>query len=204
VELSSQHRESILGSARAFVRQFLEPRMTPAARAAEAAPDPLLQQPAGCFVTLHTLQDHRLRGCVGRIDAHKPLIEALRHSCQQVLRDPRFATDPVRLDELQDLKIEVSILSQPRPANGPLDFDPAEQGIYLTIGNRSGCFLPQVARETGWTREQLLDRLCSEKLGLPPASWRQPQSHLEVFSVVVIGPEPFVAPARIGKHWDDC
>lgn len=151
-----------------------------------------LSEPAGCFVSLHALAGHQLRGCVGRIDATLPLIEALRTASKSVLHDPRFATNPVELDELPSLSIEVSVLSAPTLASSPEDFEPTEQGIYLTVAHRTGCFLPQVARETGWTREQLLDRLCVEKLGLPASSWRSPQAKLHVFSVQVIGPEPFI------------
>ncbi len=164
---------------------------------AAAIPEPNdadLLQPAGCFVSLHALATHELRGCVGRIDASKPLFHAVRHAAVNVLTDPRFAVDPVRLDELPSLEIELSVLSPPRPVAGPLDFDPLEHGLHLTIGRRAGCFLPQVARETGWGREQLLSRLCAEKLGLSANAWRQRDARLSVFTTLIIGPEPFDLP----------
>lgn len=108
-----------------------------------------------------------------------------------VLEDPRFLTDPVRLEELPLLDIELSILSPLRPAEHPLDFEPLLDGIYLTFGDRSGCFLPQVARETGWSKQQLLDRLCTEKLGLSPLAWKHPASRLYRFTALLIGPERF-------------
>jgi AmmeMemoRadiSam system protein A len=187
MQLSGEQQSLVLDLARFFVRNALgdAPSIPPDQIAA------FLPQPAGCFVSLHALQGHQLRGCVGRIDAGQPLIEALRAASGSVLKDPRFARRPVQIDELPLLSIEVSVLSAPRPAASPEDFEPTEQGIYLTVANRTGCFLPQVARETGWTREQLLDRLCLEKLGLPASSWRSPQAKLDVFSVQVIGPEPF-------------
>ena len=83
----------------------------------------------------------------------------------------------------------MSILSPPRQADEPLDFDPITDGIYLVHGSRSGFFLPQVARETGWSKQQLLDRLCEEKLGLPPDAWQKPEAKLFTFKVEVIGPE---------------
>lgn len=186
MQLSGEQQALVLDLARAFVRDALGDH--------PSIPDqtaPFLAEPAGCFVSLHALAGHQLRGCVGRIDASHPLIEALRTASRSVLQDPRFATHPVELEELPSVSIEVSVLSAPKPAASPADFDPLEQGIYLTVANRTGCFLPQVARETGWTREQLLDRLCLEKLGLPASSWRSPQAKLHVFSVQVIGPEPF-------------
>lgn len=154
--------------------------------------DTALLRPAGCFVSLHHLNTRRLRGCVGRLDATSALVEAVRSAAISVLGDPRFYDDPVLLHELPELELEVSVLSPLRPARGPLAFDLLNDGIVLTCGRRSGCFLPQVARETGWSREQLLDRLCTEKMGLPPHAWREPAARLSVFTTVTIGPEPFV------------
>jgi AmmeMemoRadiSam system protein A len=160
--------------------------------AAGHAADAALSQPAGCFVTLHTLRTHALRGCVGRLDAAEPLLDAVRRSATNVLSDPRFADDPVRLEELPDLQLDVSVLSPLRPAAAPLAFDLLNEGIYLTWGEgRAGCFLPQVARETGWSKEQLLDRLCVEKMGLPAGAWHDRRAKLFVFTTLVIGPEPF-------------
>ena len=154
--------------------------------------DPIFAEPAGCFVTLHQINPHRLRGCVGRIDASRPLGHAVRSSAEAVLEDPRFTDEPVRLDELPLLDIEVSVLSPLQATANPLDFDLLHDGIYLTCEHRSGCFLPQVAQETGWSKEQLLVRLCTEKMGLPASAWRDPEAKLSRFSTIAIGPEPFV------------
>ena len=196
--LSVGQQAMLLELARTFIRRAVGGSAIVVPQEIDAA----LRQPAGCFVSLHTLSDRRLRGCVGRIDASHPLIEALRSAAVHVLHDPRFAANPVCLEELPLLEIEVSVLAPPRAASGPFDFDPLQDGIYLTFGARSGCFLPQVGRETGWSREELLNRLCVEKLGLPHTTWRHPYARLHVFSVLVIGPEPFetAASAQIGKQ----
>ena len=195
--LPDRLQQEVLNLSRAFIRRALGlNEVIPIVQVPE------IRNPAGCFVSLHSLQSRRLRGCVGRIDASQPLIVALESASRSVLEDPRFARAPVTVEELIWLEIEVSVLSAPRPAPSPLDFEPLTEGIYLTAGNRSGCFLPQVAQETGWSREQLLDRLCTEKMGLPPSTWRQPEAVLHVFSVDVVGPEPF-EPSVLdssGKH----
>ena len=149
-----------------------------------------LTTPAGCFVSLHERVTHRLRGCVGRLDPEMPLWQVVRETAGDVLRDPRFTNSPVTAAEIPSLELEVSVLSPPRAAAGPLDFDPATDGIYLIYGGRSGFFLPQVARETGWSRQQLLNRLCEEKLGLPCDAWQKAEAKLFTFKVEVIGPEP--------------
>ena len=160
-----------------------------------------LTQPAGCFVSLHEFRTRRLRGCVGRLDATQPLMIAVHQAAENALDDPRFVdADAVCTEELADLELEVSILSPLRPAESPLAFEPLEHGIYLMLNGRTGCFLPQVARETGWGREQLLNRLCTEKLGLHAGAWQGEDARLFVFSVLVVGPEPFIAgPVGIGR-----
>ncbi|HEY8666608.1 MAG TPA: AmmeMemoRadiSam system protein A [Tepidisphaeraceae bacterium] len=170
-----------------------------AIRAAVAGrkPDPVqnsdqrLLQPAGCFVSLHDLRPRRLRGCIGSFEAGKPMIHIVHEMAVAVLQDPRFAHLRVREQDIPSLEIEISLLSPLRPAPGPLDFDLLNDGIHLSCHGRTGCFLPQVARETGWIREQLLSRLCTEKMGLQPEAWKHPGAVLEIFSILVVGPEPF-------------
>lgn len=162
--------------------------------------DPAFQQLAGCFISLHRRDNHALRGCIGLLDTGKPLRETLAGAAESVIGDPRFLTQPVTRFELPQLTLEVTILGPLTPAASVLDFDPAERGIHLTIRGRSGLFLPQVARETGWTREQLLGRLCTEKMGLQETAWRDPQAQLRTFSADVIGPRAVfeMVPSEVG------
>jgi len=192
-DLGEVWRRVLLDAARRVIRDALVSdsaeglvRDVPAAES-----DPVLLRPAGCFVSLHDRATHALRGCIGRLEDSGPLIEAVRQTAVGVLSDPRFAASPVTADELPRLEIEISVLSPLRPIDGPEGFDLLNDGIYLIYGSRHGCFLPQVARQTGWTRQQLLTRLCTEKLGLPPFTWRDPRTRFLAFSVTVIGPEPF-------------
>src|SRR5688500_2598564 len=188
--LSPQQQRVLLDAARDAIRRKLAGQPGPPDDEQAPPADRVLAEPAGCFVTLHSRRTHELRGCVGRLDAVDPLLTAVRRSAANVLSDPRFSTDPIRLDELPDLDLDVSVLSPLRSAPGPLEFDLTNEGVYLTWGEaRAGCFLPQVARETGWSKEQLLARLCVEKMGLPPTAWQDPRAKLFVFTTLVIGPE---------------
>ena len=187
--LSFQARSALLDLARTVIRHRLtDPTTEPTV---PQSTDPELLQPAGSFVSLHEIQTHRLRGCVGRLDATTSLFDCVQQTAGSVLKDPRFCDNPVTLAELSNLLIEISVISPLRPASAS-DFDLENDGIYLTLGERCGCFLPQVARETGWSREQLLSRLCTEKLGLPPDAWRLPQAEFNAFATELVGPEPFV------------
>jgi AmmeMemoRadiSam system protein A len=187
--LSSASRAALLDAARAALVCAL--KSAPPPLSAPPAGTEELNESSGCFVSLHEQMTHRLRGCVGRLDPEKSLWEAVHLTAADVLRDPRFMHDnPVTIEEAPNLEIEISVLSPPRPADSPLDFDLLNDGIYLTFSNRAGFFLPQVARETGWTKEQLLTRLCTEKLGLPADTWKNPDAKLFTFKVEVVGPEP--------------
>jgi len=164
----------------------------PAAPILEHVNDAALRALAGCFCSLHEIELRRLRGCVGRLEARDPVLIAVHDAAVSVLGDPRFDDLRVTIDDLCLIELELTVLSPLRDAAHVLDFDPQLHGIYLTLAGRSGCFLPQVARETGWGREQLLDRLCVEKLGLPSRAWRHPAAKLQVFDAEIIGPEAFV------------
>src|SRR4051812_29334059 len=193
MDLSPAHQRMLLDIARTSIRQALRGA---ADQLLPASNDPVLKMPAGCFVSLHDATSHRLRGCVGRLDARTPLIHCVYEMSSGVLGDPRFRSAPVTLGELPRLELELSILSPMKPVPTPLDFDPLNDGIYLTCQARSGTFLPQVGRQTGWNREQLLSRLCTEKLGLPANAWQDPSAKLLTYQALVIGPLPFEEPRQ--------
>jgi AmmeMemoRadiSam system protein A len=135
-----------------------------------------LKTPAGAFVTLR--QDGRLRGCIGYILPRRPLYRAvLENGVNAAQNDHRFR--PVTPEELDGLTIEVSVLTPPRPIASYLDFRVGKQGIVLSKEGRQAVFLPEVALEQGWTREQTLSNL-SRKAGLPPSAWRE-GAFLQVF-----------------------
>jgi AmmeMemoRadiSam system protein A len=83
-------------------------------------------------------------------------------------RDPRFP--PVQAAELDQLLIEVSILSPPEACE-PDDIVVGRDGLVVQRGRRRGLLLPQVATERGWSRDQFLDATC-RKAGLPVEAWR--------------------------------
>jgi AmmeMemoRadiSam system protein A len=192
MDLTADQRRILLDVARQMIRSTLDAGSRSPSSQMPVPDDPALHQPAGCFVTLHTLIGHRLRGCVGRLDSRDALLTAVRHSAVNVLDDPRFASFPVCLHELPELEIELTVILPLREAANCLDFDLLSDGIYLMVNDRAGCFLPQVAQETGWNREQLLSRLCTEKLGVSANAWQSPAAKLMKFQTVLVGPEPFV------------
>jgi AmmeMemoRadiSam system protein A len=189
MEITEEQRQFLLEAARTGVREALQGNTQ---YPIPPTTDPILSMPAGCFVSLHDHATHRLRGCIGRLQSSDPLIKSIHETAHSVVHDPRFAHNPVTLQELPRLDLELSILSPLEQATNPLDFDPPNDGIYLLCSGRTGTFLPQVARQTGWTREQLLTRLCTEKMGLAANAWQDPNARLLKYKALVIGPVPFV------------
>ena len=139
-----------------------------------------------CFVTLKTRG--RLRGCLGHFEADAPARERVREMARaSVLDDPRFGGDRIRPDELDRVEIEISVLHPREKVDDPLSIELGRDGISIRRGARTGCFLPQVATETGWTKEQFLSNCCSHKAGLDPDAWRDPETEVQRFRAEVFG-----------------
>ena len=148
--------------------------------------DPELQAHCGCFVTLKNGEE--LRGCIGNFTSEKPLIELVHDmAAASATQDPRFFNDPITPKELDELDIEISVLSPLQKTNDPLSLRLGIDGIYIRQGYASGCFLPQVAAETGWSKQQFLSYCCSHKAGLPAEAWKDPKTEVYLFSAEVFG-----------------
>src|SRR3954462_10038230 len=105
MQLSAAHQGILLDIARTSIRHALRGA---AEQMVPASADPILNMPAGCFVSLHDHVSHRLRGCVGRLDAKTPLIRCVYEMSAGVLSDPRFRNNPVSPQELPRLDLELS------------------------------------------------------------------------------------------------
>ena len=151
--------------------------------------DPLFNEKRGCFVTIHN--HGQLRGCIGRFEPDDKLIKVLREMAVSATRDPRFIMNPVTLAELKKIDIEISVLSPLEKTDDPLSLELGTHGIYIKKGFASGCFLPQVATETGWDKEQFLSQCCGGKAGLPPDAWKQSDTQVFLFTAEVFGEKDF-------------
>jgi len=150
--------------------------------------DPELNAPCGCFVTLKN--QGRLRGCIGRFTSESPLIELVGQMAKaSATGDPRFFADPISAGELDQLDVEISVLSPLQRTDEPLSLRLGVDGIYIKKGRTSGCFLPQVATETGWSKEEFLSYCCAHKAGLASDDWRDPEAEVYLFTADVFGAE---------------
>ena len=134
----------------------------------------------GVFVTLHVRG--RLRGCIGVIENKQPLGESIvQCAAGAALRDPRFS--PLRKEELEELGIEISILSPPEPI-GPEEIQIGHHGLLIAYERQRGLLLPQIATEHRFTREQFLEEAC-RKAGLPRQAWSQSEVRIFGFTCEV-------------------
>jgi AmmeMemoRadiSam system protein A len=139
----------------------------------------------GAFVTLEEQEGHDLRGCIGHVAGDRPLGEVIRQVAVTAARsDPRFP--PVQLDELSELRIEISVLSEPVlvETSNLFRLVIGRDGLLVRQGRVQGLLLPQVAVEQGFGPEVFLNAVC-HKAGLPPGSWREPATSVFTFTADV-------------------
>lgn len=172
-QLDDRDRRELLRIARATLREHLATGYLPPGSPHRKS----LLRPCGAFVTVKV--NGALRGCMGRVEADKPLylvVEELTVAASS--RDPRF--EPVRQEELKDTRLTVSVLSAPEPATLETIVI-GTHGLVVTKGPRRGLLLPQVAVEHNFTAEQFLDETCA-KAGLLRGAWRDAGTALERFT----------------------
>ena len=168
---------TLLAIARAAIERPGEPGI-------EASwPDDWLRHPGASFVTLHL--GGELRGCIGSIEAHRPLGEdVVRNARAAAFRDPRFP--PVSTDEIPNLQVEVSVLSPREALPATTEGDalslirPGIDGICLDYGELRSTFLPQVWESLPEPREFLCE--LKRKAGLPSTFWH-PDLRLSRYTV---------------------
>ena len=114
----------------------------------------------------------------------KPLYELVRDmAVASSTQDPRFP--PVTADELKDIKIEISVLSKPKLIKSIKEFELGRHGVIVQRDFNQGVFLPQVATETGWSKEEFLSNLCAHKAGLSPDAWKDKDTKIYIFEAQV-------------------
>lgn len=135
---------------------------------------------SGAFVTLKN--GGRLRGCIGTFQPLGDIEETVSQIAVSSTKDPRFVMMRITPEELPELDIEISVLSALQRTEDPLSLRLGVDGIYIKKGSRAGCFLPQVATEQRWDKEEFLSRCCEGKAGLPADSWKDKATEVHLFT----------------------
>ena len=141
-----------------------------------------LSEKCGAFVSLH--KHGRLRGCIGHFGEDVPLHEIVAEMARAAaFEDPRFM--PVTADELSDIDIEISVLTPMRRILSLDEFELHRHGIYIRKGYRSGTYLPQVADEVNWTKEEFVSHCAQDKAGIGWDGWKDAETELYVYEAIV-------------------
>lgn len=146
----------------------------------EKIEDKVLKEKRGAFVTLKV--NDQLRGCIGYLLPRKPLWETISDvAISAATQDFRFKS--ITLEELPDTKIEISVLSLPKPIKDVKEIEVGKHGIIISKGPCKGLLLPQVPLEWNWDLETYLSHGCL-KAGLDEDEWKK-GVNIEVFSAQV-------------------
>jgi AmmeMemoRadiSam system protein A len=183
-EFSAAERTQLLNLAHQSILSALEPGPQQRPEQGEIPLEPPtthLAELRGVFTSLYLRG--ALRGCVGYPFPTTSLYRAVAETARAAaFEDNRF--DPVTLDEVPSLQIELSVLSSPRPIVADA-VEVGRHGLLISASGLRGLLLPQVAVERGWNRITFLEQTC-RKAGLPLDAWQRGAT-LEAFTAEVFG-----------------
>ena len=176
--LNDARREKMLKLARDTITYYLETGKMSAVK----ENDPLLNEEMGAFVTLH--KNGRLRGCIGNMIGRGPFYLTVRDmAVAAAVNDSRFRK--VTLEEMKEIDIEISALTPLVKIEDPETIEPGKHGVLVRNAMTSGVYLPQVATEQGWDREQFMNSLCGQKAGMAPDAWKKGECEIFTFTAEV-------------------
>jgi AmmeMemoRadiSam system protein B/AmmeMemoRadiSam system protein A len=176
--LSQEDKKTLMQIARATIEHRVKGEQPPDFE----VDSPILKEKRGAFVTIH--KHGQLRGCIGYIEAIKPLYITIREMAEAAaLHDHRFP--PVSPEELPSLDLEISVLTPLRRIKSIEEIEIGRHGILLKKGYHQGVFLPQVATEQGWDRITFLNQICY-KAGIPDINcWKEEDAEIYIYSAEV-------------------
>ncbi|MGI6278296.1 MAG: AmmeMemoRadiSam system protein B [Patescibacteria group bacterium] len=176
VGIDQEEKQILLSWAREALTGYLAIGQIPLKK----APKVSLETKRAVFVTLK--KNGQLRGCLGGFEAKEPVWQAVANmAIAAAANDPRFS--PVTKDELEDITIEVSLLSPLKKVTSWEEVELGKHGVYLKQGSLTGTFLPQVAQEGDWTKEDFLGEICAQKMGLNRDCYLDPATEIFIYTV---------------------
>jgi AmmeMemoRadiSam system protein A len=180
--LTAEDKTVLLSIARKTIQQYVTNRTVPWMDKNQLSPNLLI--PAGAFVTLSEFG--ALRGCIGSFQATEPLYRTVQSMAVAAsTQDPRF--DPVNPSDINRLKIEISVLTPMKKIKSIDEIELGKHGIYIKKGGKSGTFLPQVATDTRWTKEEFLGHCSQDKAGIGWDGWKD--AEIYIYEALVFGEE---------------
>jgi len=178
--LSDQDMKDLLAVARNTLDEYIKNGNTPVIDASKFSDN--IRKNCGAFVTLH--EKGSLRGCIGQFTAQRPLYLVVQDMAKAAsTEDYRF--DKVTSDELNSIDIEISVLSPLKLIKSIDEIEMGKHGIYIMKNGRGGTFLPQVATETSWSKEEFLGHCAQDKAGLGWTGWKD--ADIYIYTAIVFG-----------------
>jgi len=183
INLNNDEKKFLLTLVRDVITCNVEGKVYPAADSYSET----LQKKFGAFVTLH--KKKALRGCIGYVEGMRPLQQTIAElAVAAAFEDPRFP--PVQKEELQDLQIEISILSPLKIIKSIDEIEIGKHGLIIEQNFFRGLLLPQVATEYNWDTTTFLKQTCL-KAGLPEQAWKDKNTIIKIFSAEIFSEYEF-------------
>ena len=164
--ISDEEKQELLAKARSSITRFLK-------TGRKGEPDPpetngILNESAGVFVSVYV--DNELRGCIGSFVTEGTLNDQVQSLAVSAACDRRF--DNITPKDLDNMELEISVLSPLKKIESPEEIELGKHGIYIKKGYNTGTFLPQVAQKTGWNLSEFLGHCSRDKAGLGWDGWK--------------------------------
>jgi len=180
ISVSQEDKKFLLKLAHETISQYIKDGTVPEVDQAKLSAT--MKTLCGAFVTIY--KNHILRGCIGRFDNSFPLWKVVQKmAVASATEDPRFSK--VQPRELSLLEIEISVLTPMKRIKSPDEIVLGKHGIYIKKDLSSGTFLPQVATQTGWNRDQFLGHCAQDKAGIGWNGWKT--AELYTYEALVFG-----------------
>jgi len=178
--LTGDDKTTLLKIARKTIQEYIKNKKVPEIDRKLLSSN--LSTPTGAFVTLK--EKGELRGCIGSFQASQPLYSTVQSMAVAAsTQDNRF--EPVKSSEIDQLEIEISVLTPMKKIKSIDEIEIGKHGIYIVKGDRSGTFLPQVATETHWTKEEYLGHCAQDKALIGWNGWKD--ADIYIYEALVFG-----------------
>lgn len=165
LQISEEEKEEILEKARTSIETFVK-----TGKRGDLIPpiNGILNKKMGAFVSIYI--NGKLRGCIGGFAQEKTLNELIQKTAVSASCDKRF--NHIAEDELDNIQLEISVLSPLKKVKSVNEIELGKHGIYIRNEENSGTFLPQVATKTGWNLEEFLGHCSRDKAELGWNGWK--------------------------------
>lgn len=177
LEISEKEKKEILDRARNSIIAFVETGKK--VNLSDSKTSGILNEITGVFVSIYI--NDKLRGCIGGFAQEKTLNYLVQQMAASAACDRRF--ENVKPDELEIMKLEISVLSPLKKIKSIDEIVLGKHGIFIKQDYNSGTFLPQVATKMGWDMDQYLGHCSRDKAGIGWDGWKT--AEIYVFEAIV-------------------